>query len=91
MDNDNSKKLTPEKLQIYEVLQNMLSKALLLIVALLMFCTLFYFFIRSVLSENYIQATIFGTVDGIFAYIIIKVYNHYFGGEATKANSIKLD
>ncbi len=70
--------LDREKVEVYEILLDMLIKFLLAVAALACFVAFAIFFILSVRKDSYMQATFFGTMDFIFGVIIFLVYRHYF-------------
>ncbi|MGI6339384.1 MAG: hypothetical protein ACOXZV_08420 [Bacteroidales bacterium] len=67
-----------DQLKIYKTLSQNRIKLLLVFVAVIVFLTLFVFFLIFVTKEKYTQCLIVGGSDGIFAIIVWKVYGHYF-------------
>lgn len=67
-----------DKLEVYKVIYHERMKLFLAFVAVLVFITLFIFFVIFVCDGKLKEAAIMGGSDFLFAIIIIKVYSHYF-------------
>lgn len=75
MSDKESKELTREKVQVYEIVFTMFIKLLLVLAGLVAFFIVLYFMLKMKTNE---EKLIFGVFDIILGGTIFLVYKHYF-------------
>jgi hypothetical protein len=67
-----------DQIRLYKVLSEERIRLFLVIIAIIVFITLFIFFLTFLCQQKYTQCKIAGSSDFVFAAIIFIVYRHYF-------------